>query len=317
MALGFGPSIEHELQIQPLVADLLISFAYAAIKRHNLPADLMPSGLALRVPDLEAMDGIVMPVAPGQSRYSLIQPFETEVVRTSRKCQSYAAKFYETKQELLFEENLAPVKVGVWIAINVKSKESLHCKILETRYYPTVHISEPIVLGSLKEEPVKSVSAAKPETSDSPRKCAVYFYDCNFDDDLTMAEKYNTMSLLLDLMPSVTDMGDYIKANPGKSLATWSRMPPASLLILRWIIASTRASIMQVDVPVLEKKEEDVGQEPEKPTTREPRVQGMNGWIVSCRISAMINVPLLTRSQQFRFASGAPDKEQRYDLCTT
>jgi len=102
-----------------------------------------------------------------------------------------------------------------------------------------------------------------------------------------MAEKYNTMSLLLDLMPSVTDMGDYIRANPGKSLAAWSRMPPASLLILRWIIASTRASIMQVDVPVLEKKEEDVGQEPEKPTTREPRVQGMNGWIVSCRISPL------------------------------
>ena len=70
MALGFGPSIEHELQIQPLVADLLISFAYAAIKRHNLPADLMPSGLALRVPDPEALDGIVMSLAPQPVSYT-------------------------------------------------------------------------------------------------------------------------------------------------------------------------------------------------------------------------------------------------------
>jgi len=298
MALGFGPSIEHELQIQPQVADLLISFAYAAIKRNNLPADLMPSGLALRVPDPKSFDGDVISLVPQLSQSPFKQSSSSidrinEVVTPTRTCQSSVAKLNQAKQELRFEQRLFPVRVGDWIAINVGVRTSLHCKVLETRHYPIVHISEPVTAGPLKEEPVKPGAAAKSEASDTQEQCTVYLYDCNFDDDLILTEKYNTLALLLDLMPSVTEMGDYIKANPGKSLGAWTRMPPASLLILRWIIASTRASIMQVDVPVLANNEEDVGQVAEKPTTREPRVQGMKDWIVSRRYFAHANVPLL------------------------
>ena len=321
MALGFGPSIEHELQIQPLVADLLISFAYAAIKRQNLPADLMPSGLAFRVPDPKSFEGEVISLPPQQSRSPLKQAVNaigrtTDFVGAVQKRQSYVAKFSLAKQELIFEQKPSPVRVGDWVAIKVEGRPTLHCKVLETRHFPTVHLSEPVVAESVKEEPAvksKSESTLASDPSNPLKQCVVYLYDCNFDDDLTMVEKYNTMALLLDLMPSVTEMGDYIKANPGKSLSTWSRMPPASLLILRWTIASTRASIMQVDVPVLEKDEADVGQVAEKPSTREPRVQGMKDWIVSRCATANVKVSLLILSQQFRFASGAPDKEQRYD----
>lgn len=48
MSLGFGPSIEHEILIQPYVVDLLISFCYASSKAHRFRE--FPAGLGLCVP---------------------------------------------------------------------------------------------------------------------------------------------------------------------------------------------------------------------------------------------------------------------------
>ena len=81
-------------------------------------------------------------------------------------------------------------------------------------------------------------------------------------------------------------MQQYLARKAQSPLSSWvDRMPPAALGILRWIIASNRACIMQVDDDIDElfsgKKGED-------------RLYGMPGW------------------SQFRFAMGAPDKERKF-----
>ena len=106
-------------------------------------------------------------------------------------------------------------------------------------------------------------------------------YDQNFD-DLNDNEKQRTICMLLDTLPSVKDMKEFLLTRGGQDtpLHTCDRITPAALGILRWIIASNRSCIVQVDSIEGAKSEE--------------RVSGMPGWI------------------QFRFAQGAPDKEQRF-----
>lgn len=87
---------------------------------------------------------------------------------------------------------------------------------------------------------------------------------------------------MLALLPTVEEMRDYLSRSAQLPLSSWvERLPPAVLGILRWIIASNRACIMQVD---------------DDDSSGEERLYGMPGWT------------------QFRFAMGAPDKERRFAM---
>jgi ubiquitin-conjugating enzyme E2 Q len=104
-------------------------------------------------------------------------------------------------------------------------------------------------------------------------------YDQNFD-DMEEVQKQDTICGLLEVLPTVAQMKDYLSGSPQSPLSSWvDRVPPAALGILRWIIASNRACIMQVN---------------DDASKGEERLYGMPGWT------------------QFRFAMGAPDKERRF-----
>ena len=109
-------------------------------------------------------------------------------------------------------------------------------------------------------------------------------YNQNFD-ELNDFEKQSTICSLLDTLPSVQEMKTFLLSRGGQHtpLHTWNdRISPASIGILRWIIASNRSCILQVDS--LDGSD----------SNQMDRVSGMPGWM------------------QFRFAQGAPDKEQRF-----
>jgi ubiquitin-conjugating enzyme E2 Q len=118
-------------------------------------------------------------------------------------------------------------------------------------------------------------------------------YDQNFD-ELDENAKAEAIIMLLETSPSIKEMATYLKqqrhvAEP--SLRTWvDRLSPATLGLMRWIIASNRSCIVQVD--------ECPGQEDSDAhmirTRLDERVINMDGWV------------------QFRFAQGAPDKEHRF-----
>ena len=119
-------------------------------------------------------------------------------------------------------------------------------------------------------------------------------YDQNFD-DMNDQDKAETIVMLLETLPSVKEMRAYLikqGRSSEPSLRTWKRrVSPAALGILRWIIASNRSCIIQVDkCPGQEEGENFMG----KIRLDQKVMNVADTWV------------------QFRFAQGAPDKEQRF-----
>lgn len=231
--------------------------------------------------------------------------------------QTFKAKFDPPRMEILFDTGSPRVlHPGNWITFIAPgpSEERYHCRVSEV-LHPTVRLAQPII-RSLKKggksgqaAPTVSLSSRHlsgtnttnipptltPAATPPPmfgaeaqlnrlQPIEFVIYDQNFD-DLDANDKQSTICMLLDTLPSVSQMSTYLrgKGEQDTSLRTWAdRLSPAALGLLRWIIASNRSCIIQVDhLDGNSRKSEE-------------RVSGMSGWM------------------QFRFAQGAPDKEQRF-----
>jgi hypothetical protein len=120
-------------------------------------------------------------------------------------------------------------------------------------------------------------------------------YQTNFD-DLREEDRADTIVMLLETVPSVKEMRTFL-VHRGRhsepSLTEWKdRISPAALGLLRWIIASNRSCIVQVDrfTPQTESDDSMVIDN----LRLDEKISGVEGWL------------------QFRFAQGAPDKELRF-----
>jgi ubiquitin-conjugating enzyme E2 Q len=119
-------------------------------------------------------------------------------------------------------------------------------------------------------------------------------YDQNFD-EMSDVKKAETIVALLNTLPSITDMRQFLLKQTRTSesnLRAWKeRISPAALGLLRWIIASNRSCIVQVD--------------------RCPGQEGDDADVSKIRFDQKCsNVD--ANWLQFRFAQGSPDKEQRF-----
>ncbi|KAL8951375.1 MAG: hypothetical protein Q9222_002652 [Ikaeria aurantiellina] len=316
MAFGFGPSIEHDIVSQPHVVDLLISFCYSSAQSMTLQE--LPNGMSLSVPapsllpkrlvpsfhvnpyDPTALDGTNGGVPKLQT------PFDMQSIRLAK---TYQAKFDPTNMELILEPGEPVLHKGQWIIVKTlgKTDEQFHCSVTEVMR-PTVRLGPPIKFPSIippTSTPGRSKTAKTPNnsvpdsafafpaapsqdvsaTSSKYPEVEFIVYDQNFD-DFSHEDKQTTVCLLLDSLPSVAETRDYLQSKVGKdrTLKDWhQRISPAAAGVLRWIIASNRSCIVEVD------RIED-----ETCRASEERVMGMPQWM------------------QFRFAQGAPDKEQRF-----
>ena len=320
MNLGFGPSIEHEIITQPHVVDLLISFCYSSVSYRSLR--YLPSGMALMVPALKFMpEGQISDVGYGTMRYPplpIVDGIKTyqpaKVEKVPPKTTTHRAKFDRQKMELWFSLGAAQaVYRGQWITFIYMGLERFHCRVDDVMH-PMVRLAAPVT-GPIKKTgkhdqpiaapvthrhlptmgranvPTTMTPASTPPpmtTSESSinllPEIEFIVYDQNFD-DLSDLDKQQSIYMLLETLPSVRQMADFLRSKGGQdtSLRQWTeRISPAALGILRWIIASNRSCIIQVD------SLEGGDRKPEE------RVSGMPGWM------------------QFRFAQGAPDKEQRF-----
>ncbi|KAH7396607.1 hypothetical protein DE146DRAFT_42745 [Phaeosphaeria sp. MPI-PUGE-AT-0046c] len=301
MSLGFGPSIEHEILSQPKVVDLLVSFCYASARLGRLRD--FPSGLSLAVPppgsnDIYAATAVQPYHAPQATNQQTPQNAATSA-KTALK-----ARYNSATNELLFEDRTQACPIGnaTWIVIRTDDAPdtAMHCRVLDASLYPSVRVTDPIVpvLAQSQQQnyhggppPPGNSNASKAPKISAPkgpsnefRKARFYIYEQNFD-DLSDQQKREAISALLDLLPSVEEMRKYLVRKAQSPLSSWAdRLSPAVLGILRWIIASNRACIVQVD-------SDDDNTSGRK---GEDRLYGMSGWA------------------QFRFAMGAPDKERRF-----
>jgi ubiquitin-conjugating enzyme E2 Q len=155
--------------------------------------------------------------------------------------------------------------------------------------------SSGVKTGAILESDVAGTSSSTPTPAVTPplsrlMPVTMAIYNRNFD-DLADSEKCQEMVQLIDTLPSIREMSRYLKQQQTPNIRVWGdRISPAALGLLRWIIASNRSSIVQVDF--CPGQEGDQGL---KSLVRHgERVSNMDGWV------------------QFRFAQGAPDKEQRF-----
>ncbi|KAL5365159.1 hypothetical protein BJX96DRAFT_179587 [Aspergillus floccosus] len=169
-------------------------------------------------------------------------------------------------------EQPCELRVGDWICMMTDSNLSTdqwHCEVQDTTLFPHVKLSTPLRLNN------RSVKTPQLTTG----KIRYEIYDKDFD-SLSATGKCTSIATLLDTLPAVDAMRDYITNgglnNVNRALSSWhDRVSPAALYVLRWVIASNRSCILYDDNP-------------------EDKVSGMPGYL------------------QFRFAQGAPDKEARF-----
>jgi ubiquitin-conjugating enzyme E2 Q len=300
MSLGFGPSIEHEILSQPKVVDLLVSFCYSSARSNRLKD--FPTGLSLAVPPPVANEKeYVMVQHSHYDRYN--QPAQQAPAQTfgTQVAPALSMRYNAVTREMLFDnaQQASPVSNGNWIVIRTDDTPSrpLHCRVVDASLYPSVKVSEPVIplIGEVQNDPYAMARGGPPQQQQAKmpaprppmnefRSASFYIYNHNFD-DLGDQEKRQAIAALLDLLLPIQEMKTYLLRKAQSPLSAWvDRLSPAALGVLRWVIASNRACILQVD------SEEDAA----NGRKSEERLYGMTGWA------------------QFRFAMGAPDKERRF-----
>ncbi|KAF1944782.1 hypothetical protein EJ02DRAFT_452121 [Clathrospora elynae] len=300
MSLGFGPSIEHEIISQPKVVDLLVSFCYASARNSRLKD--FPTGLCLAVPPPVSNEKDYLAIQQQPYAYNTsVQPLNTLLQGHSSQTHiALSMRYNADTREMLFEDSKqpSPVSTGNWIVIRTDDNpnKALHCRVVDASLYPSVRVSEPIVpaVSDVPNGPY-AISPANPDQQTKPptpraaptnefRSASFYVYNQNFD-AFSDQEKRQAIAALLDLLPPVQEMKKYLTRKAQSPLGAWvDRLSPAALGVLRWVIASNRACILQVDNEV----------DAANGRKSEDRLYGMAGWA------------------QFRFAMGAPDKERRF-----
>jgi ubiquitin-conjugating enzyme E2 Q len=176
----------------------------------------------------------------------------------------------------------------------------VHHRVEDTSLYPTVKLSDVGVTqksSATANLPTATIIPATPATTPPPPMlipATMAKYDQMFD-DMDEVGKAESIVMLLETLPTIKELRSYLvhqgrSAEP--SLRTWKeRVSPAALGILRWIIASNRSCIVQVDV-----------------CPGQTEVEVAKAKIRLDQKCSNVNEHYV----QFRFAQGAPDKEQRF-----
>ena len=175
---------------------------------------------------------------------------------------------------------------------------TVHYRVQDVARFPTVRLSDvPITQRSTPLLQNDRRPPATPPSAGSMLNAEVAVYNHNFD-DIGDELKSALIMMLLETLPSLREMSEYLvrqKRVAEPNLRAWSdRISPAALGLLRWIVASNRSCIVQVDECPVQKG-----------------VEGTPGITAKVRLDQRIS-KITNNFVQFRFAQGAPDKEQRF-----
>lgn len=292
MALGFGPSIEWEILSQPYVVDLLISFCYIQAQAGRLKD--FPVGIDLKVPIVPGFSHLNT-AASAYPTYNYHNPQPSASADGSQPHEkAFSVPYNASKNDLLFSADQVAkaqlLKKGDFIALAHSAHfDGVVYHQVEEIMAPSVKLSPPIRVNQITKDGLKN----KPLSQQGYFEVDCYLFSHNFD-ELSSDYKAQAIMAMLDTIPPVKEMIRYLETHcvgQDSSLRQWrDRISPSALNILRWVIASNRSCIMQVDTIVDANGGSDA-------TSVEDRISGMDEYM------------------QFRFAQGAPDKEQRFIDC--
>ncbi|KAI1422115.1 hypothetical protein F5Y12DRAFT_654007 [Xylaria sp. FL1777] len=295
MNIGLGPSIDHEIIHQENVVDLLISFCYASLFGRAEPSlREFPLGMNLQVPRVRG-PSYNYQRSPSDIQIkdfgALVDPREVEICWPINQVRI-------TNDTRAYHPALA---VGNWVVIHTHHDHSenipeeqgvdiFHYARIEEKNHSTIRLH----IASRYPVPMRSAVFESIRTWQwdmiTPTSGQLVLCNQSLDDLETDVEKAFSLILLLSALPSVNEMRSYLMANQSRRLATWNRIPSEAMRLLRWIIASNRSFIVQLDNPS-SKDANPSRVEDKRPDRSGEKITGVDGWI------------------QFRFAQGSPEKE--------
>ncbi|KAM0161438.1 hypothetical protein ACHAQE_003496 [Botrytis cinerea] len=295
MSLGFGPSVEHEIKTQPYVVDLLLSFCYTSAFGARIRE--YPTGMSLSVPSA-IVTGHMAPQDSSSAPAVVDQPSDGR--RDKEFKIKYNSEAYECTFEGMPEILNPPVRKGDWVRILVgpgpdTGVQALHSRVEDVTSMPIVKLSQPIPqmapLSTYQISGTGHISTASPANMSAAR---MSIYNSNFD-EMSITEKRSTVIMLLNTLPTIQELREYIdrQSRTGEpNLRKWTeRISPAALGLLRWVIASNRSCLVQVDKYPCQ----------------------VDSVLTDAKIRPDQKVSQIGENwMQFRFAQGSPDKEQRF-----
>jgi ubiquitin-conjugating enzyme E2 Q len=316
MAMGFGPAVEHEILTEPYVVDLLVSLCYAAIQPYNqwgygispasqtevkLPIRSLPVGLRLRVPDLTNVTATPLKAKVAADKSRLVFDDEGAQGFANRLAPNQWLAFRTPGETRAYHAHVQEVNSAMKTAFIEVVGES-------AAYWATAPQAHAAVYGANSGPIQAPPNPAEMSIAD------VYPYDADFD-SMDDSSKGIAMRHILDTLPSILEIGDWLSSHPHSTLRTMHRISPAAASLLQWIVSSNRSCIFQVDRSRPITQQPKGGSESKTPGSKaqdtvpqdvpgvagrgrnreHERILGMDGWI------------------QFRFAQGSPDKELRFN----
>jgi ubiquitin-conjugating enzyme E2 Q len=299
MELGFGPSIEHDIIQQPYVVDLLVGFCFAALNSGQTRG--IPQSLNTKVP-----------APPYRLRSASIVPLVTPTwgigdadaqapasppAELSPKSPLHEVDVEDTYLGFRDPMTKPQLRIGdLFVLIRLPSSPRGGFKYQQIQHCRTRLVEfGGIQFDVIASESLQGNVLANTSEDEIDRKAHLFLYDQNLC-DLEPVDRVEAIIAILQTIPSVTQMREYLLQNPGCRLGSWSGVTQPALDILRWIVASNRSHIVQLDRPartgsLVAEETIDDG----IAVRSNEKVKGVEDtWL------------------QFRFAQGSPAKEERF-----
>ncbi|KAK2066073.1 polymerase [Colletotrichum caudatum] len=318
MALGFGPSIEHDIIARPYVVDLLVSFCAASLQASRIRE--WPEGLAIKVPLMSHPSTQPKPAGSWASTNQLGEPpvrLQTNPAIPVRARISTGILNLDNTQTMVLKPGDMIILVKSAMMDGHGNRSDLHhCRIknintildghgnrggrvvefeciLSTDRQLRTTIADPLWSGQKGSSSSVGEAECKPGGMiiDEMGDAELFLYEHDID-DLAPAYKREALMLLVQTIPSVRTLRDYLKSHRGSSLSECNKISRSALALLRWIVASNRSFIVQIDQPT----DLEIGGISATENRQHERLVGMtDDWM------------------QFRFAQGSPEKEHRFN----
>ncbi|KAM3433187.1 hypothetical protein MY4824_006110 [Beauveria thailandica] len=302
LSLGLGSSIEYEIINAPCVVDMLICFLYAALTHHTTRE--LPDGLNIKT----------VYVDESWARGSYVAALADMEAMTIRDLD------YSTRLDITMEQRTRETfRVGDRILIIHREPDPLPnsdmdlvvkswCRLTASvggewtfeRYHfvESRRFRENVRENSPTDEMIENVLVG------TWRRAQLFGYWQDVD-DLEHSQRVSAWLHILEGIPSVHDMRDYLMTQPGRRLAMWNRLNASEIAVLSWTVASNRSLIVQDDDVALEEL---------------PEMHLHKAWnkIETSSASRMDWSKMkLTHDQrrwmQFRFLQGSPETEQKFE----
>lgn len=280
ITMGFGPSIEHEIITQPYVVDLLICLCYSSVQAPvTAYSQPMTGGNVVSYPIREFPSGLRLKAASFSDEPGADEVAIKVAVHMGLQTATFSSK-----------SDIDSVTAGTWVVLrhNINAFPVPITKLFHHHAY-IKHVDRQT--GSFTID-LWHRDPSCPIIDDRNISMDLLVYSKELD-DLPDTGKAKAMIGILNTLPRISYIREYLIKNPQSKLRHCYGISPAAATLLEWIVASNRSCIFQVS-PVADRH----AQNTELLATIKTRDQEI--------------VPSMKSCVQFRFAQGAPDKEFRF-----